>query len=50
VRATMSAKDSDDAFDLECMIREKLITFIRENYPESLPTARINIKESNSLK
>jgi small-conductance mechanosensitive channel len=44
VRATMSSKNSDDAFDLECMIREKLITYIREHFPETLPTARLRIK------
>lgn len=41
VRATMSAKNSDDAFNLECDIREKLVTFIQENYPHTLPSARI---------
>ncbi len=46
LRATMSAKDSEDAFRLECFIREKMITFILENYPESLPTSRLNIKSS----
>jgi small-conductance mechanosensitive channel len=46
VRATMSVRNSDDAFDLECYIREKLITFIRENYPNSLPTSRLDIKNT----
>ena len=41
VRATMSAKNSDDAFVLECYIREKLVTFIQEKYPQTLPSARI---------
>ena len=41
VRATMSAKDSGDAFDLECVIREKLITYIREKHPQALPGIRI---------
>ncbi len=44
VRATMSAKNSNDVYDLECMIREKLISHIRENYPGALPTARLDIK------
>jgi hypothetical protein len=43
IRMTMSAKDSDDAFDLECIMREKLITFIRENYPSALPTSRVHL-------
>jgi small-conductance mechanosensitive channel len=41
IRATMSAKDSDDAWDLECQLREKLITYIQQNYPESLPLLRV---------
>jgi small-conductance mechanosensitive channel len=41
VRATMSAKNSDDAYTMECMIREKLITYIREKHPYALPKARI---------
>src|SRR5215217_4256311 len=47
VHATMSAKNSDDAFDLEGLIREKLITYIKENYPEMFPTSRIKLKEVN---
>ncbi len=41
VRAIMSARSSAQAFDLRCLVREELITFIREKYPESLPTFRI---------
>jgi hypothetical protein len=48
VRATMSAKDSDDAFDLECEIREKLITYIKKNYPDTLPTSRLKIRDVKS--
>mgnify|MGYP000439202273 FL=1 len=45
LRVTMSAKDSGDAYDLECLIREKLITYIRENYPQSLPAKRVKFHE-----
>jgi small-conductance mechanosensitive channel len=44
VRATMSAKDSGDAYDLECLIREKMITYIKDNYPWALPAKRIQYK------
>jgi small-conductance mechanosensitive channel len=47
VRATMSARNSDDAFTLECLIREKLISYIREQYPQALPSSRINIKSGD---
>ncbi len=43
LRALMSARNSPDAWDLRCQIREGLITFIQENYPESLPRARAEI-------
>jgi small-conductance mechanosensitive channel len=43
VRVSFSAKNADDAWDLECTLREKLIGYIREKYPHALPTARINL-------
>lgn len=42
VRATMSAKNADDAYNLECEIRERLVTYIRENYPDALPKIRLD--------
>jgi small-conductance mechanosensitive channel len=50
VRITMSAKNADDAFDLQCEMREKLITFIQGKYPNSLPASRVNIQNSDSNK
>jgi small-conductance mechanosensitive channel len=40
LRALMSAADSGAAFDLRCEVREKLLTFLRETYPHSLPRSR----------
>jgi small-conductance mechanosensitive channel len=40
VRVLASASDSTRAWDLRCDIREKLIAFIREAFPESLPRLR----------
>lgn len=37
VRALMSARDSSMAWDLRGFIREKLLEYIRTNFPESLP-------------
>ncbi|MDQ6477321.1 mechanosensitive ion channel domain-containing protein [Dyadobacter sp. LHD-138] len=45
VRAIMSARNSSQAFDLRCLVREKLIEFIREEYPESLPGILIDEKK-----
>jgi len=39
----MSAKDSITAWDLRVFIREKLLVFLKENYPESLPKNRISV-------
>jgi len=47
IRVLVSAENSGDAFDLRCFIREKMMVFIQQNYPASLPRARLNI-ESNS--
>jgi small-conductance mechanosensitive channel len=44
VRFLMSARNSSQAFDLRCYIRENMIAFIRENYPEGLPRSRVEFK------
>ncbi|MEH6408087.1 MAG: mechanosensitive ion channel domain-containing protein [Leeuwenhoekiella sp.] len=44
-RALMSAKDSPTAWDLRVFIREKMIDFIRINYPESLPRTRVEMMD-----
>ena len=43
LRALMSARP-EDLWDLRCDIREQLIAFIRNRYPESLPKVRAEIK------
>jgi small-conductance mechanosensitive channel len=40
IRVLVSAADSGKAWDLRCEVREKLITFIRCEYPEALPRRR----------
>ncbi|HTV05429.1 MAG TPA: mechanosensitive ion channel domain-containing protein [Acidobacteriaceae bacterium] len=40
IRCLMSAANSGDAFDLRCIVREKMIEFIRENYPDAFPRMR----------
>jgi len=41
VRVLVSAHNSSDAFDLRCYIREGLLDFVKEKYPDSLPLVRI---------
>ena len=43
IRALMSASDSPKAWDLRVGVREKLIEFLQNNYPESLPRVRIEV-------
>jgi small-conductance mechanosensitive channel len=40
VRVLASAADSSRAWDLRCEIREKLIAYIRDNFPTGLPRVR----------
>ncbi len=40
LRATFSAKDASDVWNMRCKIREQLIGFIQEKYPASLPKLR----------
>lgn len=44
LRALMSAADGPSAFDLRCLVREKLIEFLKERYPECLPRTRAEIQ------
>jgi hypothetical protein len=43
LRALMSAPDSSASWDLRCYVREKMITFLQERYPESLPRVRAEL-------
>lgn len=49
IRVLMSARNSGQAFDLRCIVREKLIDFIATNYPEYLPTTRVELKNLKDL-
>jgi hypothetical protein len=40
LRALMDARNSSDAWDLRCLVREGLIAYLRKNRPESLPRYR----------
>ena len=44
LRALASAGDASKAWDLRCEIREKLILFVQENYPDSLPRIRADMR------
>lgn len=43
-RILVSAKNSPTAWDLRVHVREKMIDYIKKNYPESLPKTRVSLK------
>jgi small-conductance mechanosensitive channel len=43
LRALMSAPDSGKAWDLRCYVREKLIEYLQQKYPGSLPKMRAEL-------
>lgn len=48
VRFLMSAANSTTLWELRCSVREDLITFMREHYPEHLPRLRAHVTETTA--
>jgi small-conductance mechanosensitive channel len=46
LRCLMDVRNSSDAWDLRCLVREKLIDFLQKNYPASLPRYRGEVESS----
>ena len=40
VRILVSARNAPRTFDLRCEVREKLVAFLQQEYPQSLPRLR----------
>ncbi len=49
VRFLMSAADSSKNWDLRCVVREGLVTFIQQNYPAQLPRLRARLVDSPTI-
>ncbi len=49
LRALMSASDSPTAWNLRCEVREKLLKFLQERFPECLPLTRVEMKSEQAL-
>ncbi len=45
LRCLVSSGGSSQNFDLRCLVREKMIEFLRDNYPHALPTMRLEMRE-----
>lgn len=45
VRVLVSAEDSAALFDLRCLVRERLVDFLRAEHPEALPLQRVEVAQ-----
>ena len=45
LRALMSAADAPTCWDLRCEVREKLVAYLQQNHPESLPRMREEVMQ-----
>lgn len=48
VRFLMSAANSTTLWELRCSIREGMVAFVREHYPQHLPRLRAHVTETNA--
>ena len=48
LRALMSAPDSSTAWELRCYVREKLIFFLQQQFPQCLPKTRAELTQSQA--
>jgi small-conductance mechanosensitive channel len=48
IRCLMSARNASDQFDLRCIVREEMVKFIQENYPDAFPRTRFSSTPDSS--
>lgn len=48
LRCLMSSAGSSENWDLRCLVREKMVAFLREHYPHALPTQRIQMLQAKA--
>jgi small-conductance mechanosensitive channel len=41
IRCLVSSRNSSESFDLRCLVREQIIAFLRDKYPEAFPRVRL---------
>ncbi|HEL7752549.1 TPA: mechanosensitive ion channel family protein, partial [Stenotrophomonas maltophilia] len=49
VRLLVSARSSGDAFDLRCLVRERMLDFLAREHPQSLPQVRARVQHEDEL-
>jgi small-conductance mechanosensitive channel len=42
IRCLVSSRNSSESFDLRCLVREEMIAYLRDNYPDSFPRMRLS--------
>ncbi|GGD70377.1 mechanosensitive ion channel family protein [Microbacterium murale] len=47
LRFKISAANSDDQWDLRCLVREKIMTWLQQEHPEALPVTRVTLEGSS---
>ena len=50
LRALMSAPDSGRAWDLRCHVRERLVSYLQEHHPGSLPKFRGDVRQAQLIR
>jgi small-conductance mechanosensitive channel len=46
IRALVSAYDAPTLWDLRCLVRERLVTWLRDHHPDALPRTRMSLESS----
>lgn len=49
IRALISAENSSNAWDLRCLVRERLIDFMQQNHPDQLPRIRVETNAGDNV-
>lgn len=47
VRLLVSARNSGDAFDLRCLVRERMLDFLAREHPQALPRLRTRLERND---
>jgi hypothetical protein len=42
IRCLVSSRNSGESFDLRCIVREQMIAYIRDHYPQAFPRVRLD--------
>lgn len=48
LRALMSAPDSGKAWELRCLVRERLVAYLQREHPDKLPRLRADVQQSSA--